>query len=44
LVVEACSDLASRAWSPIGTNTPGSGTWDFSDPEYPTRFYRVRSQ
>jgi len=46
LVVEACLDLASPAWSPIATNTPWSGTWQFTDLEwtnYPTRFYRVRS-
>ena len=46
LVVEACLDLANPAWSPIATNTPWSGVWYFTDPNwtnYPTRFYRVRS-
>jgi hypothetical protein len=46
LVVEACPDLASRAWSPISTNTPSSGTWSLTDPEWsnhPNRFYRVCS-
>ena len=46
LVVEATSDLANPAWSPIAANTPGSGTWQFTDPDwtnYPSRFYRVGS-
>ena len=46
LVVEATSDLAIPAWSPLATNTPGSGTWQFTDPNwtnYPSRFYRVGS-
>ena len=45
LVVEATSDLATPAWSPIAANTPGSGTWQFTDPNwtnYPSRFYRAR--
>jgi hypothetical protein len=47
LVVEASSDLTRRVWTPISTNTPSSGSWDFSDSNlanYPLRFYRVRSQ
>mgnify|MGYP000899879877 CR=1 FL=1 len=46
-VVEACSDPASRAWLPVGTNAPSTGSWDFSDPDWkgqPARFYRVQGQ
>lgn len=45
LVVEASPNLANPAWSPIGTNTPASGSWQFTDPNWanqPHRFYRVR--
>jgi hypothetical protein len=46
VVVEACTDLASRTWSPVGTNTLTDGWSYFSDPawaNYPARFYRLRS-
>ncbi len=47
VVVEACTNLASHTWSPVGTNTLTGGTNYFSDSKwtnYPGRFYRVRSQ
>jgi hypothetical protein len=47
VVVEACTDLANPAWSPLATNTLTSGTNYFADPQwtnYPGRFYRIRSQ
>jgi hypothetical protein len=46
VVVEACTNLASRIWSPVGTNTLSGGSAYFSDPQwtnYPARFYRLRS-
>jgi hypothetical protein len=46
VTVEACTDLASPIWSPVGTNTLTGGSSYFSDPEwtnYPARFYRLRS-
>jgi hypothetical protein len=46
LVVEACTNLANPAWTPVGTNTLTGGSSYFSDPEwtnYPARFYRLRS-
>jgi hypothetical protein len=46
VVVEACTDLANPAWSPVGTNTLTGGSSYFSDPQwtnYPARFYRLRS-
>lgn len=46
VVVEACTNLANPAWSPVGTNTLTDGTSYFSDPQwtnYPARFYRLRS-
>jgi hypothetical protein len=46
VVVEACSNLASRGWYPLKTNTPSDGWFYFSDRQwtnYPNRFYRVRS-
>jgi BspA type Leucine rich repeat region (6 copies) len=46
VAVEACTDLAHPAWSPIRTNALINGWSYFSDPEwtnYPARFYRVRS-
>jgi len=46
IVVEACTDLANRIWSQVGTNTLGGGSAYFSDPQwtnYPGRFYRLRS-
>jgi hypothetical protein len=46
IVVEACTNLGSPIWSPVGTNTLTGGSSYFSDPEwtnYPTRLYRLRS-
>jgi hypothetical protein len=46
LVVEACTNLASPSWSPVGTSTLTGGSSYFSDPEWtnhPARFYRLRS-
>jgi hypothetical protein len=46
VVVEACTNLANPAWSPISTITLTDGSAYFSDPQwtnYPTRFYRIRS-
>ena len=51
IVVEACTNLASPIWIPVGTNTLNTfigtnGTAYFSDPQwtnYPGRFYRLRS-
>jgi hypothetical protein len=45
-VVEASTSLTSPNWSPVATNTPSSGTFYFTDPQwtnYPIRFYRIRS-
>jgi hypothetical protein len=47
VVVEACTNLASHTWSPVATNPLAGGTNYFSDSKwtnYPSRFYRVRSQ
>ena len=47
VVVEATTDLANPAWSALATNALSGGTFHFIDPQwrnYPTRFYRVRSQ
>jgi hypothetical protein len=46
VVVEACTDLAHPAWSPVGTNTLTGGSSCFSDPDWmnhPGRYYRLRS-
>jgi hypothetical protein len=46
VVVEACTDLANPAWSPVGTNTLTGGWSYFSDPQwtsYTRRFCRLRS-
>jgi len=46
VVVEACTNLVSPAWSPVGTNTLTDGTAYFSDPQwtnYAARLYRLRS-
>ena len=46
VVVEACTDLANRIWSPVATNNLADGSSYFSDPDwtnYPARFYRLRS-
>jgi len=47
VVVQACTNLARPVWTPVATNTLAGGTTAFSDPQwtnYPSRFYRVRSQ
>jgi len=47
VVVEASSSLSNPVWSPLVTNAVSRGTFYFSDPQwtnYPSRFYRVRSQ
>jgi hypothetical protein len=47
VVVEAATNLAKPAWTPLATNSLTSGTNYFSDSQwmnYPSRFYRVRSQ
>jgi hypothetical protein len=44
IVVEACTNLANPAWSPVGTNTLTGGSSYFSDPQwtnYARRFYRL---
>jgi hypothetical protein len=46
IVVEACTNLANSAWSPLQTCTLTNGSLYFSDPQwtnYPARFYRFRS-
>jgi hypothetical protein len=46
LVVEAATNLANPAWTPVGTNTLTGGSSYFSDPgprNHPARFYRLRS-
>ena len=46
VVVEACTELASGAWSPVSTNALTNGTNYFTDPDWanhPTRLYRLRS-
>lgn len=46
VVVDACSDLATPAWSSLQTNFLTNGTAYFGDPEwtnFPGRFYRLRS-
>jgi hypothetical protein len=47
IVVEACTNLTSPIWSPVGTNTLTGGSFYFRDPQwtnYPARLYRLRSQ
>jgi hypothetical protein len=44
IVVQACSNLANRAWSPVATNILTGGSFYFSDPQwtnYRSRFYRL---
>jgi len=44
VVVEACTNLANPAWSPVHTNTLAGGSSYFTDPQwtnYPARFYRL---
>jgi len=46
VVVEAATNLANPAWTPVGTNTLIGGSSYFSDSRwtnYPGRFYRVRT-
>ena len=46
VVVEACTNLANPAWTPLRTNMLSGGWVYFSDPDwtnYPGRFYRLRS-
>ena len=46
VIVEACTNLSTRVWSPVGTNTLTGGSSYFSDPhwtKYPGRFYRLRA-
>jgi hypothetical protein len=46
VIVEASTNLANPAWSPVATNTLTSGSSYFRDPQwtnYPARFYRIRS-
>jgi len=51
IVVEACTNLATPVWTPIGTKTLNTfigtnGSSYFSDPQWtnhPSRFYRLRS-
>ncbi len=45
VVVEASTNLAGAAWSPLQTNTLSGSPLYFSDPQwtnYPARFYRLR--
>lgn len=45
VVVEACTNLASPAWCPVGTNTFVDASVCFSDSawtNYPSRLYRTR--
>jgi len=47
VVVEGSADLAHSVWTPVATNALTDGWSYFSDPQwtnYPTRFYRLRSQ
>jgi hypothetical protein len=47
VVVEASPSLSNPVWSPLATNSLNDGTFYFTDPQwtnYPSRFYRVRSQ
>jgi hypothetical protein len=47
VVVEAVIDLGNPIWSPVATNSLVGGWFYFTDPartNYPSRFYRVRSQ
>jgi hypothetical protein len=47
VVVEASTDLKNPTWSPVQTNALNNGVVNFTDPQwtnYPSRFYRVRSQ
>ena len=44
VVVEACTNLVSPSWVPIGTNILSDGTSVFADPQWtnnPVRYYRI---
>jgi hypothetical protein len=46
VVVEACTNMAGRIWSPVATNNLINGLSYFSDPQsakYSGRFYRISS-
>ena len=46
IMVEACTNLANPAWSPLAMTILTGGSSYFSDPDwtnYPGRFYRLRS-
>jgi hypothetical protein len=45
VALDACTDLAQAAWSPVAYSTITNGLSYFSDPQwtnYPNRFYRIR--
>jgi hypothetical protein len=45
VMVDACADLSSPAWTPLGSCTLVSGAAAFNDPDwtnYTGRFYRLR--
>jgi hypothetical protein len=47
VVVEASLSLSNPVWSPVATNNLVGDSFYFSEPQwtnYPSRFYRVRSQ
>jgi hypothetical protein len=47
VVVEASTNIANPNWLQVSTNTLTDGWCHFSDPDwvnYPSRFYRIRSQ
>jgi hypothetical protein len=47
VVVEVSPDLTNPKWSPVATNALNKGVVNFNDSDwtnYPSRFYRVRSQ
>ena len=45
VAVDACTDLANPAWTPLQTNLLSNGSSYFGDLQwtnYPARFYRLR--
>ena len=47
VAVEASTSLTNPSWVPLETHTFRGDSWYFSDPDwanYPSRFYRIRSQ
>jgi len=47
VIVEAATNLSAPVWTPVATNTPGSGAFYFADPKwtnYSVRYYRARFQ